>query len=86
MTEERRNELDKLISEYTKEFRESANTDGRFGALYLSSDANKDNVQMSLECDTDLFVRMIVSLMEADYEIAKDIIKSVDYYKSNKPF
>ena len=77
MTEERRKELDKLIAEYTKEFRENANTEGRFGALYLSCDSNSDNVQMSLECAREPFIRMIVSLMDASDAIAEDIIKVV---------
>ena len=85
MTTERRNELDKLIAEYTKEFRENANTDGRFGALYLSCDSNTDNVQMSLECAREPFIRMIVSLMDASDAIAEDIIKAVEHYEPRDP-
>jgi len=85
MTAERRNELDKLIAEYTKEFRENANTEGRFGVLYLSCDSNSNNVQMSLECDREPFIIMIVSLMEASDEIAEDIIKAVEHYEQRDP-
>ena len=85
MTTERRNELDKLIAEYTKEFRENANTEGRFGALYLSCDSNTDNVQMSLECAREPFIRMIVSLMDASEGIAEDIIKAVEQYEPRDP-
>ena len=85
MTEERRNELDKLITEYTIEFRKNANTEGRFGALYLSCDSDKDNVQMSLECAREPFIRMIVSLMDASEGIAEDIIKAVEQYEPIDP-
>lgn len=85
MTEDRRNELDTLISEYTKEFRENANTEGRFGALYLSCDSNTDNVQMSLECAREPFIRMIVSLMDASEGISEDIIEAVKLYEPRDP-
>ncbi|MFT5450538.1 MAG: hypothetical protein ACI9N9_000015 [Enterobacterales bacterium] len=85
MNEDRRNELDKLIAEYTKEFRENANTEGRFGALYLSCDSDTDNVQMSLECAREPFIRMIASLMAASDGIAEDIIKAVEQYEPRDP-
>lgn len=84
MTEERRNKLDNVISEYTKEFRENANTEGRFGVMYISCDSNSDNIQMSLECAREPFIRMIASLMDEDEKIAQDIIKAVEQYDPNK--
>lgn len=83
MTEERREILDRRIAGYTVEFRHNANTEGRFGTLYLSCDTDTNNVQMSLECAREPFIRMIKSLMDSDLEIAEDIVKAVDaYYES----
>lgn len=80
MTEERREELDRVIAEFTKEFKENANTVGRFGALYLSCDTESDNVQMSLECAREPFKRMILSLMEASTSVAEDIMEATESY------
>jgi len=80
MNKERRNELDKIISDYTKEFKKNANTEGRFGALYLSCDCKTNNIQMSLECAREPFVRMIFSLMSESKGIAEDVIKAVEQY------
>jgi len=85
MTSKRRIELDELIVEYTKEFRDNATTEGRFGALYLSCDANNDIVQISLECAREPFIRMILSLMEASEAIAEDITKAVEQYEPRDP-
>ena len=85
MTEERRNELDKLIPSYIEEFRESANSDKRFGALYLSCDAKEMGTQMSVECAREPFIRMIVTLMEASESIAEDIIEAVEHYEPRDP-
>lgn len=85
MTTERRNELDKIISAHTKEFTENANTEGRFGVLYLSCDIDTDNVQMSLECAREPFVRMLVSLMSTNRLVAEDVIRAVNLYEPNDP-
>lgn len=85
MTEERRKELDILISEYTKEFKASANSDGRFGVLYLSCDTEDANVQMILECEREPLKRMILSLMNASPAIAEDIIEAVENYEPKDP-
>ena len=85
MNKERRQELDKIIAEYTVEFRENANTEGRFGVLYLSCDIKSGNVQMSLECAREPFIRMIVSLMDASEAVAEDIIKAVEQYEPRDP-
>ena len=85
MNKERRKELDSIISEYTIEFRENANTEGRFGALYLSCDNESNDVQMSLECARKPFIRMIVSLMAASPAIAEDIIEAVSNYEPSDP-
>jgi len=85
MNEQRKEELDILISGYTKEFKNNANTEGRFGVLYLSCDTNKNNIQMSLECARKPFIRMLISLMDENELIAEDMIKAVDQYQGRDP-
>lgn len=85
MNKNRRDELDNIISDFTIEFRENANTEGRFGALYLSCDTETNDVQMCLECAREPFVRMIISLMEESPAIAEDIIKATEHYEPRDP-
>jgi len=86
MTERRKNEIDKIVSELTKEFHENAhNGDGNFGCLWLSTDIATDDIWASLEAERENFKRMILSLMEMDRAVAEDIIEATESYAGPDP-
>lgn len=86
MTEERRKEIDSIVSELTKEFHNNAsNGDGRFGVIYLSADLQINNAQTSVEASREAFIKMILTLMEQSQSAAHDVLLAAENYMIKHP-
>lgn len=80
MTKERRDEIDNIIQPLTEEFKTSANTDGKFGAFYMSADSEAGDFRISLECDRETFSRLILSAMNCSPTVAADVLRATKEY------